>query len=86
MDAQLWGVAGVVVAALGLFGVMMRALVKEIGNTTTSEIRRVEQKVDLLREAEVQALDGVEKELGRLAARVDDLYDTTRKHIEQHPF
>lgn len=79
---ELSVVAGVVIAALGLFGVMMRALVKQIEKTLVSEVTRVEQKVDLLREASTSDSDHLLKQMDRQFSFADQQLSALRDSVD----
>ena len=89
MDETVWQISGVLIAGLGLFGVMMRSLIKEIGKTQSSELRRIEQSVDNLRELQSQAHETLSKQIDRevayLAGKIDSTHELTIKHLIDHP-
>lgn len=58
-----WAMVSVVVAALAVFGVWMKHLVDAIGAAQSSELKRIEQKVDLLNENQQQNHDNAMKTL-----------------------
>jgi hypothetical protein len=81
VNAGSWTALGVVVAALGLFGVWLRGFISEMRRSLTSELTRVEQKVDLLREQEAESSTHLQKLMDARFDTVDVKLEGVRDHV-----